>query len=156
MKLANPLLEFGGLTRFDQLRAEHVTPAIDELLAAACGAVDSVTRSVEAPSWNWVVEPIEDATDRLARAWSAVAHVTAVVDTPEWRAQYNHNLPRITAFWTELAQNEALYARFKALAALEDVAQGPPARRRVVENELRDFRLGGARPAPQRQGPVRG
>ena len=31
----NPLLDFGGLTRFDRIRPEHVTPAIDELLADA-------------------------------------------------------------------------------------------------------------------------
>ena len=47
--------------------------------------------------------------------------MNAVVDTPELRAQYNANQPRITAFWTELSQNEALYARFKALAALDRV-----------------------------------
>ena len=70
--------------------------------------------------------------------------MNAVVDTPQLRAQYNDNLPRLTAFWTELSQNEALYARFKALAAAPDFAQWPAARRRIVENELRDFRLGGA------------
>jgi len=49
-----------------------------------------------------------------------------VVDTPELRAQYNANLPRITAFWTELSQNEVLYSRFKALAAAPDGrAAGP-------------------------------
>ncbi len=70
--------------------------------------------------------------------------MNAVVDTPQLRAQYNANQPRLTAFWTELSQNEALYARFKALAAAPDFAQWPAARRRIVENELRDFRLGGA------------
>ncbi len=148
---ANPLLDFDGLTRFDLVRPEHVTPAVDALLVAAREAVASVTRPDADATWATVVEPIDEATDRLARAWSAVAHVNAVADTPQWRAQFNHNLPRITAFWTELAQNETLYARFKALAAIEDFPSWPAARRRLVENELRDFRLGGAELPPARK-----
>jgi oligopeptidase A len=148
---ANPLLEFDGLTRFDLIRPEHITPAVDALLADARAAVASVTQPEIVATWTSVVEPLEETTDRLARAWSAIAHVNAVADTPDWRAQFNHNLPRITAFWTELAQNETLYARFKALATIENFSQWPAERKRLVENELRDFRLGGAElPAARR------
>ena len=141
---ANPLLDFSGLPRFDAIEPEHVTPAIDALLADAQKAVDKVTSAGVAASWDTVVEPLDEATDRLGRAWGAVSHMNAVVDTPDLRAQYNANQPKLTAFFTELSQNEALYDRFKALAARPDFAQWATARRKVVENELRDFRLGGA------------
>ena len=147
----NPLLEFGGLTRFDRIRPEHITPAIDVLLAAARKAVGEAACAQPPVSWKTVVEPLDEATDRLARAWGAVAHMNAVVDTPELRAQYNANQPRITAFWTELSQNEALHARFKELAALDEFARWPAARRRLIENELRDFRLGGAELAAEQK-----
>jgi oligopeptidase A len=140
----NPLLDFSGLPGFDRIRPEHVTPAIEALLAEARSAVTVASRAGVPATWDAVVEPLDEATDRLARAWGAVAHMNAVVDTPELRAQYNANQPRITEFWTELSQNEALYARFKALAAAPDFAEWPAARRRLIENELRDFRLGGA------------
>jgi oligopeptidase A len=140
----NPLLEQSGLVHFGAVRPEHITPAIDALLAAARAAVVQVTQTDVPASWSAVVEPLDEATDRLARAWSAVAHMNAVVDTPELRAQYNANLPLITAFWTELSQNEVLYDRFKALAAAPEAAHWPAERRTLVEHELRDFRLGGA------------
>jgi oligopeptidase A len=140
----NPLLELSGLVHFGSVRPEHITPAIDALLAAARAAVVQVTQTDVPASWSTVVEPLDEATDRLARAWSAVAHMNAVVDTPELRAQYNANLPRITAFWTELSQNEVLYDRFKALAAAPEAAHWPAECRTLVEHELRDFRLGGA------------
>ena len=35
---ANPLLDFSGLPRFEAIRAEHVSPAIDRLLDAARAA----------------------------------------------------------------------------------------------------------------------
>jgi oligopeptidase A len=140
----NPLLDFSGLPRFGAIEPVHVTPAVDALLQQARDVVRQVTDPKASASWDAIVEPLDDATDRLGRAWGAVSHLNAVVDTPELREQYNANQPKLTAFFTELSQNEALYARFKELAALPDFASWPAARRKVIENELRDFRLGGA------------
>ncbi|MDQ3446351.1 MAG: M3 family metallopeptidase [Pseudomonadota bacterium] len=140
----NPLLNFSGLTAFDQIRPEDITPAIDTLLTEARDVVARITAGAAAATWDTVVESLNEATDRLVRSWGAVSHMNAVVDTPGLRKQYNANLPKLTAFWTELSQNESLYEKFKALASAADFADWPAVRRRVVENELRDFRLGGA------------
>jgi oligopeptidase A len=140
---ANPLLDFASLARFDLIRPGHVSPAIEALLAQARAAVVRATANDTPATWEAIVDPLDEATDRLARAWGAVSHMNSVVDTPELREQYNANLPRLTAFWTELSQNEALYAKFKALAAAPDFSRWPSVRRKVIENELRDFRLGG-------------
>ncbi len=151
-QLTNPLLDFSGLPRFDAIEPVHVTPAVDALLQRARDVVGQVTDPQTPASWDAIVEPLDDATDRLGRAWGAVSHLNAVCDTPELREQYNINQPKLTAFFTELSQNEALYARFKELAALPDFASWPAARRKVIENELRDFRLGGAElPADRKQ-----
>jgi oligopeptidase A len=144
----NPLLELDGLARFDAITPGHITPAIDVLLKDCRSAVARVTAPSTPATWDSIVEPLDDAMERLGRAWSAVSHLNAVVDTPQLRAQYNANLPRLTQFWTELAQNEALYAKYKAIAARDDFAALPAARRRVIANELRDFRLGGAELSP--------
>jgi len=145
---ANPLLDFTDLPRFDAIAPEHVSPAVDALLHECRETVARVTDPATPATWDDVVEPLDDATERLGRAWGLVSHLNAVVDTPALRAQYNANLPRLTQFWTELAQNEALYAKYKAIAASADFARLSPARRRVIENELRDFRLGGAELPP--------
>src|SRR5512136_1649092 len=150
-RTTNPLLDFGGLPRFDAIEPAHVTPAIDALLQEARAVVDRVTDPATPATWDSVVEPLDEVTDRLGRAWGAVSHMNAVVDTTELREQYNANQPRLTAFFTDLSQNEALYARFKELAARPDFATWPAARRKVVENELRDFRLGGAELPPERK-----
>jgi oligopeptidase A len=144
----NPLLDLAGLARFDAIAPAHITPAIDRLLEDCRSAVARVTRPDTPATWDAVVEPLDDALERLGRAWGTVSHLNAVVDTPELRAQYNANLPRLTQFWTELSQNESLYAKYKAIAAGGAFAQLPAARRRVIDNELRDFRLGGAELPP--------
>ncbi|MDH4175333.1 MAG: M3 family metallopeptidase, partial [Betaproteobacteria bacterium] len=68
----------------------------------------------------------------------------AVLDSAELRAAYNENLPKLTQFWTELGHNEALFAKYRALRAAPEFSALTPARQRIVDNALRDFRLGGA------------
>ena len=68
-------------------------------------------------TWDTVVQPLIDANERLGRAWGQTAHLNAVVNTPALREAYNTALPRITQYWTEIGQNQALYERYKARSA---------------------------------------
>ncbi len=140
----NPLLDFSGLPRYADFAPGQVGPAIDALLAQARAALDAVTDPATPLQWDAFVEPLEDATERLGRAWGMVGHLNAVADTPSLREAFNANLPKVTQFWTELGQHEALFAKYKAFAASPQHAALTPARRRIVEHALRDFRLGGA------------
>ena len=140
----NPLLHFGGLPQFDEVKPEHVTPAIDQLLEESRGLLVRLEGDASAPSWDSFVRPLEDAEERLGRAWSQVSHLNSVVNTSELRETYNANLAKLTAFYADLSQNEALYAKYKLLRASPAFADYSPARKKIVENELRDFRLGGA------------
>ena len=140
----NPLLDFSGLPRFDAIAPEHVTPAIDPLVAAARAAMDAVGADTGPATWDTVAEPLADALDRLERAWRTVHHLNAVVSTPALRDAYHANLPKITAFHTDLAQDPRLFDRYRALAESPSFASLDPVRQRAVANELRDFRLGGA------------
>ena len=71
-------------------------------------------------------------------------HLHAVLDSPPLREAYNASLPKITQFWTELGQNQRLFEKYRVLNASAEFAQFPPARKKLVANALRDFRLGGA------------
>ncbi len=138
----NPLLDFSGLPRFAELKPDHVTPAVDKLLAEGRATIERV---LAAPvSWESFVAPLEDANERIGRSWGQVAHLHAVLDSPELREVYNANLPKLTQYWTELGQNQALFEKYKALAAAPEHPTLSTARRRIVDNALRDFRLGGA------------
>ncbi|MEN4953650.1 M3 family metallopeptidase [Stenotrophomonas sp. TWI819] len=139
----NPLLDFSGLPRFDAIQPEHIAPAIDALLAEAEAAV-TTAETVTPVTWATFADPLDDATERLWRAWGQVGHLQAVVNTPALREAYNANLPKVTRFGSALGQNLALYQQYRALAAAPEAAQYDPARRKVLENALRDFRLGGA------------
>jgi oligopeptidase A len=140
----NALLDFTDLPRFDLFQPEQVTPAIATLLADARAVVQRLENSSATPGWNDFVAPLEASTERLGRAWGVVGHLNAVVDTPKLRAAYNENQPKVTEFWTELGSNLKLFEKYKALQASPEYQTLVPARKKIIDNAVRDFRLGGA------------
>ena len=140
----NPLLDFSGLPRFDAVLPEHVAPAIRQLIDENRGLVDRLIGPQTPATWDDFVQPMLDAGERLSRAWSVVGHLHSVNDVPPWREAYNALLPEVSSFHAELGQNLALFAKFKALSETAEFSKLSPARRRIVENDLRDFRLSGA------------
>jgi oligopeptidase A len=143
--LLNPLLAFGkSLPEYSSIKATDIKPAIEQLLSAAQKAVDASLQPSTPATWLDLVEPLEDATENLGRAWGVISHLNSVADTPEFRKAHAEMLPEVTAFWTNLGQNLELYKKYKALSQAVEFPSLDRAQRRVIENSLRDFRLGGA------------
>lgn len=141
--MTNPLLDFTGLPRFHHITPAHVAPAIDTLLEEAEAAVEQA-RNVSPVTWDTFVTPLEDATEKLGRAWGQVSHLQSVMNSPQIREAYNAALPKVTRFFSALGQDQALYAQYRSLAQSPEFNGYDQARRKAVENALRDFRLGGA------------
>ena len=136
----NPLLEFDGLPLFDKISPDHVVPAVDQLLAAANQALETVTASDFSPSWEGLACVLDVATERLSLAWGAVNHLNSVADTPELRTAYNDALPKVTEFFTRLGADDRLYAKYRAI----DPANLNTEQAQAHKNALRNFVLGGA------------
>lgn len=141
----NPLVTFGrGIAAYSEVKPEHIAPAIEYLLKHAQDAVDVAVNPNTVPSWDALAEPLEDATESFGRSWGVISHLNSVADTPELRAAYGEMLPKVTAFFSSLGQNLDLYKKFKELSKSPDFAKLSSAQKKVIENSLRDFRLGGA------------
>ncbi|MBU3575505.1 M3 family metallopeptidase [Polynucleobacter sp. UK-Mo-2m-Kol15] len=141
----NPLIAFGrGICDYSKVKPSDIEPAIDFLLKHAEQAVAHAVDPKTPASWNDLLEPLEDATESLSRSWGVISHLNSVADTAELRAAYGEMMPKVTAFFASLGQNLALYQRFKELSQSAGFAKLSSSQKRVIENSLRDFRLGGA------------
>ena len=138
--MTNPLLATAPLPLFDQIKPEHVSAAMDELLARAEAALSEVTQAGFPASWTGISRVLDVATENLSRAWGAVSHLNSVADTAELRAAYNAALPRVTEFWTRLGADERLYAKYKAI----DISSLNAEQRQAHKNAVRNFVLSGA------------
>ena len=139
----NPLLTDSPLPRFSEIKPEHIEPAIDTLLATARATVAEHLQATQDYTWSNLVEPIENAEDKLNKAWSPVSHLNSVMNNEPWRAAYNACLPKLSEYSTEMGQNKQLYRAYQIIAESEAFADLDKAQQKIINNALRDFRLSG-------------
>ncbi len=142
--MSNPLLHFAGLPKFNEIKPEHVSPALDLLLSESKQTIEALATSSTEPTWQNFALTLEDLGEKISRAWSQVGHMNAVVNSPKLREAYNENLAKLTDFYSDLAQDERLYAKYRAIKNSTDFAKLNQAQQKIIDNEVRDFKLGGA------------
>ena len=147
----NPLLALTDPPDFAAIRPEHVTPAIDTLLAAAEAGLERAVGPDVAADYDAISLVLDVPVERLMNVWGRVCHLQSVADTKALRAAHAENLPRIIDFGTRLGSDARLYAKTRAIAADSQAAQLDGAKRKALADALRDFVLGGA----ELQGPAR-
>jgi oligopeptidase A len=146
--VSNPLLHFAGLPKFNEITPAHVSPALDALLSDGKQIIDALATNREVPCWHGFALKLEDLDEKISRAWSQVGHLNAVVNSPELREAYNTNLAKLTDFYSDLAQDERLYAKYREISTSAEFKNLNPAQQKIIANEVRDFKLGGAELPP--------
>ncbi len=141
--MKNPLLETDGLPPFSRIKPEHVEPAVDELLAENRRVLQQRLDATDDYTWDNLIAPLEDANDRLNKAWSPVSHLNSVVNSEELRKAYNACLPKLSDYATEIGQNERLFHAYEAVAARDDFSGLTAAQRKSINDALKDFHLSG-------------
>ena len=140
----NPLLvSMDTLIDYAAIKPEHIAPAIEQLLGTARQAVTAAAIPTLDASWDAIVTPLDDASEPLWRAWSVAGHLNSVVNTPELRDVYNAVLGQITEFSTWVGLHVGLYTQYQRLHLSPGFKSWSPARKRVIELALRDFKLSG-------------
>lgn len=150
MEHNNPLLDIPALPAFSQIQAEHVTPAVDEVLQANRSQLKQLLATEQTPCWENLIAPLNEADNRLERLWSPVSHMNAVVNTEALREAYNSNLARLSDYHTELGQNVELYTAIRTIR--EQDAQLNRAQQKALDDSLLGFKLSGvALPQAQKE-----
>jgi oligopeptidase A len=142
--VSNPLLHFAGLPKFNEIKPAHVSPALDSLLSESKQIIEMLASTNDEPTWNNFALILENLDEKISRTWSQVGHMNSVVNSPELREAYNDNLAKLTDFYSDLAQNERLYAKYRAIKNSAGFAELSHAQQKIINNEVRDFKLGGA------------
>ena len=133
-----------NLPAFSQLVVSEINPQLDKILHNNQQAIDAILQQAQKSdsdcySWDNLVAPIEQLNDQLSNFWSPVSHLNAVCNTDELRLAYNEAQPKLSAYYTKIGQNHALYSAYKQLANDSLNAH----QQKVISNALRDFELSG-------------
>ncbi len=141
--MTNPLLGQQTLPVFSKITADDIEPAIDHVLEQAQNTIDNLLSTLEHPTWQTLVMPMEEMESRIDKVWSPVSHLNSVMNSDALRVAYNACLPKLSKFGTELGQNEALFKAYKALADSDHYRTLDTAQKKVIDNAIRDFQLSG-------------
>lgn len=141
--MTNPLLATTTLPAFSKIQPEHIEPAIDQLLAEARATVEQCLNGTHDYNWENLVDPIDNADDRLNKAWSPVSHMNSVINSDALRAAYNACLPKLSQYSTEIGQNTGLFNAYRTIANSSQFNGLSVAQQKVINNALRDFKLSG-------------
>ena len=149
--MSNPLLDTHELPPFSALRAEHFEPAIRALVDEGRAVLEQLLDSHAEPSEATLLAPIEQLDDKLDQAWHPISHLNGVANSEAVRSAYNACLPILTEYSAERGQNRALFEAYERLRSGPAYAALSTARRKAVDNALRDFRLAGVALPPEQQ-----
>jgi len=148
--MTNPLIQENELPPFREIKTEHVQPAIEQLFAASKATIRELLGS-GADSWDSLVQVREETEDKLNQAWSPVSHMNSVVNSDELRQAYNHCLPLLSDYSTEMGQNPELFSAYTKISEAPTFVDLTTAQQKVIENALRDFRLSGIELEPEQK-----
>lgn len=143
MTLDNPLLTMQGLPPFSRIQTEHIVPAIKTILAENRQKIKQLLETTQTYTWEHFVEPLNELDDRLNRIWSPINHLQHVADSEAFRTAYNQCLPLLSAYRSEIGHNKGLYKIYQIIADSSEFERLDSAQKKVIKNELRDFRLAG-------------
>jgi oligopeptidase A len=138
----NPLLKGSGLPPFADIKAEHVVPAINQLISELDTELSKLESQIK-PTWQGLVEPLERISDRLSWSWGAVSHLMGVKNSPELREAYENVQPLVIQFSNKLSQSQPIYKAFKAIHTSETWEKLELAQQRIIEASIRDAELSG-------------
>jgi oligopeptidase A len=141
----NPLLSGAFRIPFDLIRAEHVEPAVDALLADASAQLEAISSNTTLTrTYENTMQWFDTFTERLEYAMGIVGHLESVATTPELRQVYNAVQPRVAEFYSGLRLHEGLWKVIKEFAATEEAKRLTGARQRYLKKTVDSFIRNGA------------
>jgi oligopeptidase A len=140
--LNNPLSTIAVPVPFHQVRADHVEPAIDALIAKSQARLDAIGAAPR--TYEATLGALDLATNELDFAVGVVSHLEAIDGTPEIRAAWGTILPKVSAFGSKIMLSEPLYRALRELSGTDDAKKLDAARARFLAKTLADFRRNGA------------
>ncbi len=140
----NPLLEKSYRIPFDRIKAEHVEPAMAQLLVEAQAKREAYVSSAAPRTYANTMTAFEDIVEDLSQAMGIARHLEGVASTPALRAAVSAVLPQYAAFTASIPLDKQIYARIKEFAATPEAQALTGARKRFLTLTLDEFRRSGA------------
>ena len=117
--MSNPLLaDFNTpfqVPPFEKIAESHFLESIDQALEEAKKEVDLIIENTEVPTFENVIEAFENGGEKLGRNSAILFNLNSAETNEELQKITQEVSPKLSAFSSEIKQNQKLYKKVKAL-----------------------------------------
>lgn len=146
--MTNPLLQISTLPNhappFDKIRNEHYLPAVEAGIREARANIEKIKSEKEAPTFKNTIVALESASELLGQASTVFYNQLAAVGGDELQALAEKIGPVSSNFSSDVIQDEALFARVKAVHDQMDILGLTPEEKTLLDDTYKSFVRGGA------------
>jgi oligopeptidase A len=147
----NPILEQITIPLFDKIESHHLVPAIQKIIIDNETTIKNIENIQDSEISYEFVKELSKIDYRLSNAWSQISHLNSVCNSEEFRVEYNKCRDLITDYYSNISQNIKIFNLYVKLKESSIFAELTPIQQKVIDNEIRDFKLGGVNLALEEQ-----
>jgi peptidyl-dipeptidase Dcp len=129
---------------FSQIKLEDYQPAFEENIAKARTEIDAITSNPEAPTFENTIEALDFSGETLDRLSSIFLNLNSAETCDEMQKIAQDVSPLLTAFSNDIALNEALFKRVKAVYEQKDTLKLTPEQATLLDKKFKSFSRNGA------------
>ncbi|MBF7683966.1 M3 family metallopeptidase [Acinetobacter sp. B5B] len=90
-----------------------------------------------------VINTLDDLSNQLDATWGVLSHLNSVMSNTETREAYQHILPQLSQFLTQIGQHTVLYQTYQTLFESEAFKQLSDAQKSAIKLSLDNFKRSG-------------
>jgi peptidyl-dipeptidase Dcp len=149
----NPLLApwtgpYGGVPPFDNVKVEHLKPALEAAMAEQLAEVDRIANDPAAPTFENTLAALERSGRTLDRVGTVYGIYSNTMSTPDFQKVEEEMAPKLAAFSDQITQNEKLFRRIAAVYDARDTGKLTPEQKRLAWLDYTNFVRAGAKLDP--------
>ena len=146
---SNPLLAdlsgpYGGVPQFDVASLDDLEAAVVAGIAAHLAEIDEIADSSDAPTFENTIVAMERAGSALGNVFNFWGIWSANMSGPEFRDLQRELSPRLSAYNSQITQNQTLFNRIRAVYEGDEMASLRPDQQRLVQLTYDGFARNGA------------
>ncbi|MFN3754574.1 M3 family metallopeptidase [Flavobacterium sp.] len=129
---------------FSQIKMEDYQPAFEENIAKARAEIDAIINNSEAPTFENTIEALDFSGQELDRLSSIFFNLNSAETCDEMQKIAQDVSPLLTAFGNDIALNEDLFKRVKAIHDQKDNLSLTPEQATLLDKKYKSFARNGA------------
>lgn len=135
---------YGGVPAFDKMNLDELVPALEAGMASQLAEIETIANNPEAPSFSNTIVAMERAGAELDRVFTYWGIWASNKSSPEFRAIQREMAPKLSAFSSQITQNEKLFARVKAVYESDELSTLTDEEQRITWMTYNGFARNGA------------